>query len=330
MALDAAPLADGFGRRFHYLRLSVTEVCNFSCTYCLPNGWKKTGPLSFLTVEEIRRLVAGFSGLGLSKVRLTGGEPTVRKDFNAIIETVAAAPGVAKVAMTTNGWNLARHAVGWRASGLSHVNVSIDSIDPETFHRITGHDKLNQVLTGLDLALAEGFSAVKVNAVLLRETAEAGFDGWARFVRDRPVAVRFIELMKTTDNDAYFARHHVKAQGLRDWLDQNGWTPAPRAFDAGPALEYRHPDHAGAIGLIAPYSPGFCDSCNRLRVTARGKLRLCLFGDGGVDLRDLLQDDDDRDELARRIVSSLGGKSAGHALALGRSGDLRNLAQLGG
>ncbi len=330
MAFDATAMTDGFGRRFHYLRLSVTEVCNFSCTYCLPNGWKKTGPLSFLTAEEIGRLVAGFSDLGLSKVRLTGGEPTVRKDFNAIIETVAAAPGVAKVAMTTNGWNLARHAVDWRASGLSHINVSIDSIDPETFHQITGHDKLNQVLTGLDLALAEGFSAVKVNAVLLRETAEAGFDGWARFVRDRPVAVRFIELMKTTDNDDYFARHHVKAQGLRDWLDQNGWTPTERAFDAGPALEYRHPDHAGAIGLIAPYAPGFCESCNRLRVTARGKLRLCLFGDGGVDLRDLLQDDEDREALTQHIVSALGGKSAGHSLALGRSGDLRNLAQLGG
>lgn len=330
MALDAAPMADGFGRRFHYLRLSVTEVCNFSCTYCLPNGWKKTGPLSFLTVDEIRRLVAGFSDLGLTKVRLTGGEPTVRKDLNAIIEAVAAAPGVAKVAMTTNGWNLARHAADWRASGLSHINVSIDSIDPETFHQITGHDKLNQVLTGLDLALAEGFSAVKVNAVLLRETAAAGFDGWARFVRDRPVAVRFIELMKTTDNDDYFARHHVKAQGLRDWLDENGWTPSERAIDAGPALEYRHPNHAGAIGLIAPYAPGFCDSCNRLRVTSKGKLRLCLFGDGGVDLRDLLQDDDDREALARCIVSSLGGKSEGHSLALGRSGDLRNLAQLGG
>lgn len=330
MAFDAASTADGFGRRFHYLRLSVTEVCNFSCTYCLPDGWKKTGPLSFLTVDEIRRLVAGFSDLGLSKVRLTGGEPTVRKDFNAIINTVASSPGVAKVAMTTNGWNLARHAADWRASGLSHLNVSIDSIDPETFQQITGHDKLNQVLTGLDLALAEGFSAVKVNAVLLRQTAEAGFDGWARFVRDRPVAVRFIELMKTTDNDDYFARHHVKAQGLRDWLDQNGWTPMPRAFDAGPALEYRHPDHAGAIGLIAPYAPGFCDSCNRLRVTARGKLRLCLFGDGGVDLQDLLQDDGDREALTQRIVSSLAGKSAGHELAFGRSGDLRNLAQLGG
>lgn len=330
MAFDAASMTDGFGRRFHYLRLSVTEVCNFSCTYCLPDGWKKTEPLSFLTVEEIGRLVAGFSDLGLSKIRLTGGEPTVRKDFNTIIQTVATAPGVGKVAVTTNGWNLARHVADWRASGLTNINISIDSINPETFHRITGHDKLNQVLAGLDQALAEGFSAVKVNAVLLRETAEAGFDGWARFVRDRPVSVRFIELMKTTDNDDFFKRHHVKAEGLRVWLDQNGWAPTPRAFDAGPALEYRHPDHAGAIGLIAPYAPGFCDSCNRLRVTSRGKLRLCLFGDGGVELRDLLQNDEDRESLTHRIVSSLGGKSAGHDLALGRSGDLRNLAQLGG
>ena len=330
MAFDAAAMTDGFGRRFHYLRLSVTEVCNFSCTYCLPNGWKKTGPLSFLTVEEIGRLVAGFSDLGLSKVRLTGGEPTVRKDFDAILRTVAASPGVAKIAVTTNGWNLARQVAGWRASGLTHINLSIDSIDPQVFHRITGHDKLGQVLTGLDRALEEGFSAVKVNAVLLRETAEAGFDDWARFVRDRPVSVRFIELMKTTENDDFFTRHHVRADRFRAWLDHNGWMPTPRAFDAGPAFEYRHPDHAGALGFIAPYAPGFCDSCNRLRVTARGKLRLCLFGDGGVDLRELLQNDDDREALTRRIVSSLGGKAAGHDLASGRSGDLKNLAQLGG
>ena len=180
------------------------------------------------------------------------------------------------------------------------------------------------------MALAEGFSAVKVNAVLLRQTAEAGFEDWARFVQDRPVTVRFIELMKTTDNHDYFAAHHVNAQGLRDWLDRKGWTAGPRAIDAGPALEYRHPDHAGSIGLIAPYSPGFCDSCNRLRVTSRGKLRLCLFGDGGVDLRDLLQDDDDRDLLNRRIVSGLTGKTWSHQLAQGLSGDLKNLAQLGG
>ena len=330
MARDAGFAADGFGRRFRYLRLSVTEVCNFRCTYCLPDGWKKTGPLSFLAADEIRRLTAAFAEMGLHKVRLTGGEPTVRKDFTEIVAAVAAAPGVAKTALTTNGWNLARRAGEWRAAGLTHINVSIDSLDPDGFHRITGHDRLHEVLAGLDAGLSEGFSAVKVNAVLLRETAETGFEPWARFVRERPVAVRFIELMRTVDNADYFARHHVRGDGLRAWLEREGWTPAPRAPDGGPATEYRHPDHAGAIGLIAPYAPGFCDSCNRLRVTARGKLRLCLFGDGGVDLRDLLQDDGDREALQARLTDALTVKPKGHRLAQGRPGDLRNLAQLGG
>lgn len=330
MGLSAQTLADGFGRRFHYLRLSVTEVCNFRCTYCLPDGWKKTGPLSFLTVDEVSRLVGAFSDLGLSKVRLTGGEPTVRKDIGELIAAAASAPGVGKVAMTTNGWNLHKHAAAWRAAGLTHLNVSVDSLDTETFANITGRDRLPEVLAGIDAALSGGYAAVKLNAVLLRESAEAGFASWTDFVRDRPVAVRFIELMRTGDNAEFFAKHHVRGVVLQDWLAANGWTQRPRAFDDGPALEYEHADYAGRIGLIAPYAAGFCDSCNRLRVTARGKLRLCLFGEGGVDLRDLLQDDADRAVLADRIRSAMSGKAQGHRLHENRPGDTRHLAQLGG
>lgn len=330
MGLSAQTLADGFGRRFHYLRLSVTEVCNFRCTYCLPDGWKKTGPLSFLTVEEVSRLIGAFSELGLSKVRLTGGEPTVRKDVGELIAAAASTPGVGKVALTTNGWNLHKHAAAWREAGLTHLNVSVDSLDTETFARITGRDRLPEVLDGIDAALAGGYTAVKLNAVLLRESAEAGFASWTAFVRDRPVSVRFIELMRTGDNAAFFAAHHVRGVMLQDWLAANGWTQRPRAFDDGPALEYEHPDHVGRIGLIAPYAAGFCDSCNRLRVTARGKLRLCLFGEGGVDLRDLLQDDSDRAELVSRITGAMLGKSKGHRLHEAKPGDTRHLAQLGG
>ena len=330
MGRDPPIATDGFGRRFHYLRLSVTDVCNFRCTYCLPDGWKRTGPMSFLTTDEIRRLVTGFSGLGLGKVRLTGGEPTVRKDFGEIVARVAATPGVRKVAVTTNGWNLDRRAHAWRDAGLTHLNVSIDALDREVFHRITGHDKLPLVLAGVDAALALDYPDVKVNAVLLRQTAEAGFETWAEFVRERPLTVRFIELMRTADNAPYFSDHHVGGAVLNNWLAANGWLAQPRAFDAGPATEYRHADYVGAIGLIAPYAPGFCDGCNRLRVTARGQLRLCLFGDGGVDLRALLQDDDDRDALQDMIVSTLGGKSRGHELLQGQSGDTRNLSQFGG
>lgn len=330
MAFEGRAATDGFGRRFRYLRLSVTEVCNFRCTYCLPDGWKKTGPMSYLDVDEIGNLVGAFADMGLGKVRLTGGEPSVRKDFTDIIARVAAQPGVGKVAVTTNGWNLTRHVETWRDAGLTHLNVSIDSLDRGAFARITGHDRLPTVLDGIEAALAGGYQAVKVNAVLLKETAEAGFQAWADFVRDRPVSVRFIELMRTGDNADYFADHHVGGAVLRDWLTVRGWTPAPRAIDAGPAIEYRHPDHWGAIGLIAPYAPGFCDSCNRLRVTARGRLRLCLFGQGGVDLRRLLADADDRPELQAVIRGALMGKAAGHALHQARPGDTRNLAQFGG
>ena len=330
MTLPFRPLTDGFERRFRYLRLSVTEVCNFRCTYCLPDGYKKTGPLSFLTPPEIARLVGAFSEMGLAKVRLTGGEPAVRKDLAEIIETVAATPGVEKVAMTTNGWNLARRLSEWTAAGLTHLNVSMDSLDREGFRAITGHDRLDDVVAGIDQALEADLAAVKVNSVLLRETAEQGFRSWTDFVKDRPVSVRFIELMRTGDNPEFFAQHHVSGEVLRDWLQENGWTAIDRGVDDGPATEFAHPDYAGRLGLIAPYAPGFCDTCNRLRVTARGRLRLCLFGDGGLDLRELLQSDGDREALQARIRDALTGKARTHGLHSGDPGATRNLAQVGG
>jgi len=328
-AQPARSLVDGFGRRFHYLRLSVTEVCNFHCAYCLPGGFRKTGPLSFLTPDEIQRLITAFAAMGVAKVRLTGGEPTVRRDIGEIIARVAATPGIGKIAMTTNGWNLERHIAGWRAAGLTNLNVSIDSLDSAAFARITGHDRLSAVLAGVDRALALDTPVVKVNAVLLRETAEAGFQAFADFVRERPIAVRFIELMRTGDNADYFADNHVGGGVLKAWLEARGWSATARGFDDGPAVEYVHPDHQGRIGLIAPYGAGFCDSCNRVRVTATGRLRLCLFGEGGIDLRDLL-DRDAPAAVAERVTASMASKTSGHRLREGLSGDTRHLAQLGG
>jgi cyclic pyranopterin phosphate synthase len=327
---DTDLATDPYGRRFSYVRLSVTEVCNFRCTYCLPHGYQKNGPLELLSPKEIERLSMAFVRMGMRKVRLTGGEPTTRSDLGQIIEKVAATPGLTKLALTTNGWNLDREAAGWRASGLSHLNVSVDSLDPEVFARVTGHDRLPAVLAGIEGALKLGYRAVKLNAVLLRDTAEAGFADFAAYVRDRPVSVRFIELMRTGDNAAFFADQHVGGQVLRNWLSENGWRLRERGIDDGPAAEYEHPDYAGRLGLIAPYSTGFCDSCNRLRVTAKGKLRLCLFGDGGIDLRDLLQADDQRDELIARVVEGLGLKTAGHRLHEANPGDLLHLSQTGG
>jgi cyclic pyranopterin phosphate synthase len=322
-------LEDGFGRRFRYLRLSVTEACNYRCTYCLPNGYRKTAPHDFLSVAEVGRLVGAFVAAGVSKVRLTGGEPSVRRDLEAIITTVTGA-GAKKVALTTNGWSLARRMESWTEAGLTHLNVSVDSLDPAEFARITGRDDLPVVLAGVERALACGKLGVKLNAVLLKEGADRSLDAFAAYVRARPVSVRFIELMRTVDNGAYFETNHQSGSALREKLARLGWTPVARAADGGPALEFAHPDHLGRIGFIEPYAHGFCDSCNRLRVTARGRLRLCLFGDGGLELRDLLQCDDDAERLVDRIRRALSGKSAGHRLREGDPGATRNLAQVGG
>lgn len=321
---------DGFGRRFRYLRLSVTEVCNFRCDYCLPNGYRKTPGASFLTLPEVGRLAEAFARLGLSKIRLTGGEPTVRRDFVDLVAAISTQEGIDKVAVTTNGWNLEHRVRDWRDAGLTHLNLSVDSLDPSVFNRITGHDRLPSILRGLDQALAADFHSVKVNAVLLRGSIAQELARWADFVADRPLSVRFIELMRTGENADYFSRNHIGGQVVRDWLSQRGWTPRARSADAGPATEYVSPDHRGSIGLIAPYDAGFCDGCNRLRVTARGKLRLCLFGEGGVDLRPYLAPEVPIDALVEQIASALGAKPRAHGLHQGNFGDTPNLAAFGG
>lgn len=330
-AVSTGPLlADGFGRRFPYLRLSLTEACNFSCSYCLPDGYQADGRPRFLDVDEIGRLVRAFATLGMHKIRLTGGEPSLRRDLDQIIERVAGTPGIRKVAITTNGTLLPRRLPGWHRAGLTALNVSMDSLRRERFHAITGHDRLPEILEGLELAQAIGLPSVKLNAVLLRGLNDDELPAWMEFLRERPLSVRFIELMRTGDNADYFQRHHLSASTVVEQLLAAGWRLRPRAADAGPAREYTHPAHRGSIGVIAPYSQDFCQGCNRLRVTARGDLRLCLFGEFGVPLRPLLQHDDDRDALLARITTQLGLKAAGHGLHQGRTGLTPNLASIGG
>lgn len=325
-----ASLVDGFGRSFPYLRLSLTEACNFRCSYCLPDGYQANGRPTFLTLEEIRRLVRAFADLGMRKIRLTGGEPSLRKDLPSIIAAVSATPGVQKIALTTNGCLLPRHVGIWRKAGLTALNVSLDSLNPARFAAITGHDRFAEVTEGVEMALGLGFDAVKLNAVLLRGLNADELPAWLDYLRERDIAIRFIELMRTGDNREYFERHHYRAEALEEQLLVAGWSLTPRAPDAGPAREYAHPDYRGRIGIIAPYSKDFCAGCNRLRVTARGDLRLCLFGDFGIPLRQLLQSDADHDALVARIATQLGLKAAGHGLHQGNTGITPHLASIGG
>lgn len=325
----SARLEDAFGRRFPYLRLSITDVCNFRCEYCLPDGYKGN-PRGFLGLDEIRRLVAAFAELGTWKVRLTGGEPTVRKDFSAIAHAVGEVPGIERLAVTTNAYRLAGIADELAAAGLDAVNISLDSLSQRGFERITGDHRLPEVRAGIDACLAAGIDSVKINTVLLKGLNHEELPDFFDFVRARPISLRFIELMRTGGNGEYFQRRHVSGDVVREYLQCHGWTPVTRGPAAGPAAEYGHPDYTGRIGLIAPYAPGFCDSCNRLRVTARGGLRLCLFGNGSHDLRPLLQHDDDREALKAQITGALFGKRVSHFLHQGDYGDTPHLASIGG
>lgn len=326
-----ASLIDRYGRRFPYLRLSVIEACNFRCSYCLPQGYQaRPGLPRYLGLDEIRRLLTGFARLGMRKVRLTGGEPSLRRDLTEIIAAAAAVPGVETVALTTNGVLLPQRIECWHAAGLTHLNVSVDALDRARFAEITGHDRLPHLLDGLDRALALGLSAVKLNAVLLRGLNDDQLPAFFDYLRTHPVSLRFIELMQTGDNLEYFRRHHYRAEALEASLQSEGWSLLPRAVDAGPAREYSHPDYRGRIGIIAPYSRDFCAGCNRLRVTASGDLRLCLFGHVGIPLRPLLQADDQADELQAALISQLGLKALGHGLHEGHTGLTPHLASIGG
>ncbi|GAA5216635.1 GTP 3',8-cyclase MoaA [Corallincola platygyrae] len=323
-------LQDGFGRKFYYLRLSVTDVCNFRCQYCLPDGYRPNGRQQFLTQPEVARVTRAFAALGTQKVRLTGGEPTLRKDFCELLSSVAETPGIKKVALTTNGYRLAKHAKQWRDAGLTHLNVSVDSLDPRMFHQITGENLFHQVMAGIDAALDAGFESIKVNSVLLKGLNDKELVGFLDWVKQRPVEMRFIELMQTGEMDSYFQQHHQRGEVIKQQLLQQGWQQAIREKDAGPAERFWHPDYEGGIGLIMPYSKDFCAGCNRLRVSALGKLHLCLFGEAGVELRDLLGADEHQAELVARLQSALQTKRETHFLHDGDSGVTPHLASIGG
>ncbi len=324
-------IIDPYGRTFPYLRLSVTEVCNFSCSYCLPNGYQKTGrEKKYLNLNEINRLVTAFAELGVQKVRLTGGEPTVRADLCDIASTIFAIKGIQTVALTTNGYKLPQKAKALFDAGVRHINISIDSLKPKKFYKITKHNRLAEVLKGLDKCLALGFKKIKVNTVLLKDENADEIDDFFNFVKEKKVDWRFIELMHTTDNVDYFEQQHLRSRYITEKLLAAGWQQQKRCVDAGPANTFSHINYKGKIGLIQPYKSNFCEGCNRLRVSAYGELQLCLFGEGRIDLRPWLQEDGQKDSLKKTIQKALRMKPEHHFLHEKNAGATPYLASIGG
>ncbi len=323
-------IADSFGRTFPYLRLSITDICNYRCTYCLPDGYRKSQHNKFMNKDEIIRLAKAFAGLGTWKIRLTGGEPTIRKDFIDIVSSINEIQAIKKLSFTTNGYKLPDRANSYYNAGLRSINISVDSLNPEQFKNITGHSRLNELLKGIDACLYAGFETVKLNTVLLKGLNDKELDNFIDFVTDKPISLRFIELMRTLDNQYYFNTHHLSGAAVVERLLARGWKKKNRAIDAGPAQEYINNNCKGTIGIIAPYSKDFCKSCNRLRVSAKGALHLCLFGEGGYLLRHLLQSDDQIEELQDKILTLMKFKVEAHFLHDNNSGVREHLASIGG
>lgn len=322
-------LIDSYGRKLSYLRLSVTDACNFKCTYCLPHGSPQK-PQNTLTLTEIEHLIAAFAATGCQKVRLTGGEPSLRKDFVDIIACVAQSPNIKTVAATSNGFRLHKDALAWYQAGLRHLNLSIDSLLPHVFHHITGANKLTHILRGIDTALDIGFEKIKVNCVLLNQLNHHQLPLFLQWIKHKPVDLRFIELMQTGAGAICFNQHHMRGQWIKEELKRQGWQAQQKDAMAGPAQNFSHPDYAGQVGLILPYEPKFCDSCNRLRVSSTGNLHLCLFTDHGIPLRPYLKSAADQQQLIHFLHQQMKEKKRAHFLHQGFTGQTQNLATIGG
>lgn len=323
-------LIDRYHRKFEYLRLSITDECNFKCNYCLPDGYQRTHEKQFLSQSEIENLITAFAELGTTKVRITGGEPSLRKDFSSIISQISKTTGIEKVVTTTNGFNLSKHAEAWFDAGLNGINVSVDSLDANTFNLITGKNMFHKVLDGVEACVRAGFDKVKVNSVLMKGLNDNDLNTFLAWIKGQPIQLRFIELMQTEDNIDFFNQYHLSGKNIKKSLIEQQWVQKVPSTNDGPAEVFTHPDYEGEIGLIMPYDKNFCDNCNRLRVSSVGRLHLCLFGEEGVDLRHLLQHTSDKELLKDTIIAALTEKKSSHFLASGSSGGTPHLASIGG
>jgi len=312
---DTASLADSFGRAPTDLRISVTDRCNFRCDYCMPSEGVQFRPHeAILTFEEIERLVRTAAGLGIRKVRLTGGEPLVRKGICRLVEMLVAVPGIEEVAMTTNGALLADYAGPLAAAGLRRLNVSLDTLRRDRFLEISHCDELPRVLEGIAAACRAGFRQVKLNTVAVRGRTETEVAPLAQFARELGVELRFIEFMPADGGDRWTSRQVLPGNEILEILAREIGPLEPVLEPGGnaPAVRYRFADGRGSIGLIRSVSHPFCDRCGRLRLTAEGSLRNCIFAGRSWDARALLRGGATDGQLAGLLRQAVWAKKRQH------------------
>jgi GTP 3',8-cyclase len=307
------PLVDSFGRVHRDLRISVTDRCNFRCTYCMPEEgmtWlPRSEVLTFEELERVARVLVEQHGIG--SIRLTGGEPTVRAHLPVLVAKLAALP--VDLSLTTNGATLRSVASGLADAGLRRVNVSLDSLRPERFAELTRRDQLDDVLAGIDAALAAGLAPVKVNVVVVRGVNDDEVVDLARYGRDRGVTVRFIEWMPLDGGDGWSNEQVVTQAEIIQWIAAV-FPLEPVQRGSEPAERFRYLDGAGEVGVIPSVTRPFCEQCDRIRLTADGQLRSCLFSLEDHDLRTILRSGATDADLSGAIEACVGAKWAGHAI----------------
>lgn len=318
-------MRDNFGREIDYLRISLTDLCNLRCLYCMPaEGVEKLRHKEVLSLEEVAEIAAAAASLGVKKLRLTGGEPLVRRGVLSLVEKLAALPGIEDLAMTTNGVLLPQTAKELKAAGLRRVNISLDTLDPEKYRRITRGGELRDALAGIEAAFAAGLEPVKLNAVLIGGFNDDEIPALAALTREAPVEMRFIELMPIGDTEQFGAEAYLPADTVIERLPDLEPISDPTG---GVARLYTLPGARGKVGLIRPVSCSFCGGCNRVRLTADGFLKPCLHSGKEILLRGL-----HGDALKAALADAIGQKPKEHA-ALSereRSGAGRNMHEIGG
>jgi len=323
-------LIDYCGRKIDYLRLSVTDRCNLSCTYCSPGHieWQRRGEI--LSYEEMVTLIDITASMGIKRVRLTGGEPLLRRDFVSFVEQIRALDRPLDLCLTTNGILLPDLAGELLRAGVTRVNISLDTLDEAKYERITGSKAHKKVLNGIEVALRLGFDSVKVNVVLIKGLNDDEIDSFVRMAEFRPLTVRFIEFMPAGLADWNIDRLMPSREILERFKRRYGDIEQVKADGGGPSLDYRFPGMVGKVGFISSVTEPSCEMCNRLRVTAEGRLRPCLFSETEFDIKTALRTTNARDEVKMVILHALRAKPEGH-LPLGSCRRTETpMAQIGG
>ncbi len=307
-------LVDRFGRTVNYVRFSVTDRCDFRCVYCMAEDMTFLPRPKILTLEEFYRLGKNFVELGVTKIRLTGGEPLIRNNILWLVERLAQLPGLEELVLTTNGSQLTRFARPLAQAGVKRLNISLDSLDPVQFKKMTRTGELQQVIQGIDAACAAGFERVKLNTVMLKGRNDRQILPLVRFARERSVDIAFIEEMplgRITEHDR--AVSFMSSEAIRQIIGRRYPLRALEEKSAGPARYYAMPDSRSRIGFISPHSENFCADCNRVRVTAEGRLLLCLGNEHSVDLKPVLRKPGVSDEsIQEQLIKAMDIKPERH------------------